>query len=1120
MAKRDSINGSQAGQSANKRRRTQSERVASFEDNFDEEQRTYNEEIREQDEQHGSQVIPRPDLSVCEKTGFRPGSILQIYMKNVMSYDECLVNFGPTLNFVIGPNGSGKSTMLAAICLAFAAPITCMGKAALKAQQLIKSTKDALEVRVVVKNLNGKPNLTFRRTLARDEKQGKFYIDGKTSSMKEVRATARSLDIQIMSMTRFLPQDRVKDFTTMSPKELLITTMEDVGYSNMRSHYDSLVNQQEHSADDEHKLKLATDALADLERRQQELSGQIAQLEEREKQEEVVRKLENVAVYVKGKSLEAETNRLEAQITALKEKYRALGAERETLEAKMREFRGDLRESSESLKSKEETAKQAWKKFRELKIREKEVGSKMAKYEGELEAAQSRLDKHEEEGLNLQAKVKEEQETYAELKKELEDPKFEQLKQDLKAKAQELEIAFNEARQTVKDLEAKKRNESSKADEIYSSLESEKRVNGRFVPVTRFNMALIQKVRIEAPRDKYNYSLPAINTVRLKENRPEDQRMVSAVVRAAATQFVARDSSAAAQIVQVNEPVTVKEITKSFEQASQNVPANRVQLRQYGFDGYILDLVEGPDHNLAHLCETAKIHAVPFSRQGLTPDQIAKVPGSISRFISKNMLYTVKQSRYGNRYTSTKSEPIDTYPLRKEQQIIYEKIPDRAREQELQEQYDQLVERLRPIKAEIQTANSILQDKTHLRTVNTDNLRKVRSKEGKKEIQASLVQKARNRLKKHVDNPPEDIEEVKRRIEQERSKVRDEVATTMLARVKVIQKLGQIIPDAQKDAIALARANAQSSSLKARFAEVEAERNEFKDNFQRLKDRYKAAKAEYEHHLANTPEMDDEYVEFFERLQAEYDGDDLLAHVEAQLDALRQELVFATVDMDARNKHKEVIRQAERTKVEVERLTSKRDNAAEEMQKIADVFVPELEKMVDRISSRFLELISKKKGASGVVMLRTVKEKENPNDPGPEEPLPFSNWGIEILVSFREKSTRCKLDGTTQSGGERSISIGTYLLALQAIAPVAFRALDEINQALDAKNEVIMNQHVADTAAQEHQQLFLLSPKLIRFEYPKGMRILTICNGSGVTTKGETGGSFLSLRHLQQVFSD
>ncbi|SEI36688.1 YALIA101S13e01134g1_1 [Yarrowia lipolytica] len=1117
MAKRDLPNGSQT---VAKRRRTQDEQMGVFDDDIDEEQRAYNNEIREHDQQHGSEMIPRPSLDICEKTGYRPGSILQIYMKNVMSYDECLVNFGPTLNFVIGPNGSGKSTMLAAICLAFAAPITCMGKAALKAQQLIKSTKDALEVRVVVKNFAGMPDLTFKRTLTRDEKQGKFFINGKSATMKEVRATARELDIQIVSMTRFLPQDRVKDFTTMSPKELLITTMEDVGYKNMRSHYDSLVNQQEHSADDEHRLQLATDALADLDRRRNDLTDKIAQLEEREKQEEMVKKLEKVAVYSKGIFLKQETERIKVEVAQLNAANKDLIEEKETLSEKMGSYQQVIKTCGNEMSQKEEKAKQYWRKYRELRNKDKEIAGKMAKHEGDFEAAQRRLDKHEEETKVLQNKVQEDQASYTALCKELDDPAFQERKEGLKAKLAELDKDYSEAKQVMRDLEAKRRNESGKADEIHSALESERRVNDRFVPVQRINMNLIQKVKRIAPPDQFRYSLPAINTVRLKQNNLDDQRMVSAVVRTTAQHFVARDSSAAAQIVRVEDKITVREVSKSFEEASHTVPVAREQLRGFGFDGYILDLVEGPDHNLAHLCETAKIHAVPYSRQGLTTEQISKLPPSINRFISKNMLYTVKQSRYGQRYTSTKSEPIDTYPPKKDSQIIYEKLPDRSREQELQEQYDELVQRLRPLKEEVKTANSLLQDKAHLKNETADELRRYRTRESKKDILAKNLHTAKVKLKKHVENAPAGIEEVKALIAKKRNETRDEIAANMLDRVKVIKKLGQIIPDAQKDAIALARANVLVSSLKTRYAEVEAERAQFKEKFQRLKERYKAAKAEYEAYMANKEEVEPEYVVFFEELKAQYDGPDLQAHVDAQIDALRQELTFANVDMDARNKYEEVLRQAERTKQEVVYLTNKRDNAAEEMQKIIDVFVPELERIVNLVSSRFAELLKKKEKASGLVVLRTVKEKANPNDPSPEEPLPFSQWGIEIMVSFREGGNKCKLDGTTQSGGERSISIGTYLLALQGVAPVAFRALDEINQALDAKNEVIMNQHVADTAADFDQQLFLLSPKLIHFNYPKKMRILTICNGSGVATKGATGGSFLALKHLQHVFSE
>lgn len=65
---------------------------------------------------------------------------------------------------MIGPDGFGKSTNLAGIYLAFAAPVSCMGKPSLKSQHLIKSSKEELEVSVyvVLRNL---PRLSVHTVL-------------------------------------------------------------------------------------------------------------------------------------------------------------------------------------------------------------------------------------------------------------------------------------------------------------------------------------------------------------------------------------------------------------------------------------------------------------------------------------------------------------------------------------------------------------------------------------------------------------------------------------------------------------------------------------------------------------------------------------------------------------------------------------------------------------------------------------------------------------------------------------------------------------------------------------------------------------------------------------------
>jgi chromosome segregation ATPase len=51
-------------------------------------------------------------------------------------------------------------------------------------------------------------------------------------------------------------------------------------------------------------------------------------------------------------------------------------------------------------------------------------------------------------------------------------------------------------------------------------------------------------------------------------------------------------------------------------------------------------------------------------------------------------------------------------------------------------------------------------------------------------------------------------------------------------------------------------------------------------------------------------------------------------------------------------------------------------------------------------------------------------------------------------VSFRAGTPLQQLTGTSQSGGERSVSTMLFLLALQEICDCPFRVVDEINQVL------------------------------------------------------------------------
>ena len=65
----------------------------------------------------------------------------------------------------------------------------------------------------------------------------------------------------------------------------------------------------------------------------------------------------------------------------------------------------------------------------------------------------------------------------------------------------------------------------------------------------------------------------------------------------------------------------------------------------------------------------------------------------------------------------------------------------------------------------------------------------------------------------------------------------------------------------------------------------------------------------------------------------------------------------------------------------------------------------------------------------------------------------FKDWGIQIRVSFRDKSELQTLSAQVHSGGERSVSTIMYLMAMQDLMVSPFRCVDEINQGLDERNE-------------------------------------------------------------------
>jgi chromosome segregation ATPase len=155
--------------------------------------------------------------------------------------------------------------------------------------------------------------------------------------------------------------------------------------------------------------------------------------------------------------------------------------------------------------------------------------------------------------------------------------------------------------------------------------------------------------------------------------------------------------------------------------------------------------------------------------------------------------------------------------------------------------------------------------------------------------------------------------------------------------------------------------------------------------------------------------------------------------------------------------------------------------------------------LVDHISDKFSDYFEKINCAGRVEINKTSKGP----DVSPDE---YKNWGIELMVKFRDSEILAPLTAHRQSGGERSVSIVLYLMAIQSFSKSPFRVIDEINQGMDPRNERLIHKQIIESVCEEGVsiaegfngggQYFLITPKLLPdLIYHENMKVLTVYNG-------------------------
>ncbi|CAM0953973.1 unnamed protein product [Alopecurus aequalis] len=174
-----------------------------------------------------SRSAKRPSLSPPKRgdDDYVPGNIVEIELRNFMTYDRLVCRPGPRLNLVVGPNGSGKSSLVCAIELALAADPSVLGRAA-SVGAFVKRGEDSGHV-----TLSLRGHAPGRRDIRKIDTNNKseWLLDGATVPKKEITDVIKNFNIQVNNLTQFLPQDRVCEFAKLTPIQLLEETEKAVG---------------------------------------------------------------------------------------------------------------------------------------------------------------------------------------------------------------------------------------------------------------------------------------------------------------------------------------------------------------------------------------------------------------------------------------------------------------------------------------------------------------------------------------------------------------------------------------------------------------------------------------------------------------------------------------------------------------------------------------------------------------------------------------------------------------------------------------------------------------------------------------------------------------------------
>ncbi|KAI9595896.1 hypothetical protein BDF19DRAFT_440498 [Syncephalis fuscata] len=992
------------------------------------------------------------------------GAIVRMALRNFVTYDRCEFWPGPHLNMIIGPNGTGKSTIVCAMALGLGGSTSLLGRGK-ELADFVKHGHDKAVIEVELYRSPEEGNVVIRRQIKQSTNTSIWKINGEVASQKDVLKIVNELNIQVDNLCQFLPQDRVSEFAQLTSPELLVETQKAAGRQELSEAHAQLI--ADRREEKQLAVNVAQDAAAieQLIKRNSVLERDVIRFQERES---ILKRIEDLE-----KSLPiARYDGTKKEFALAKEARKAAFEEHNRIKEENAPFYEQQKQFEEKIETLEHQQKQAVEKFTQIQRKRETILAKIDDLVKEGDASRSGLKdirQREKQRIN----------------------RINELEEHIQVMEEQLPPA--PLASDINEVDEPLRLNRDKIADLQEQLEDKKQQQRR-----------IQKLIRRADRSTYEAYIWLCNNKRLfnedvygpigLEINLKHKKYAKAVEAAIGFQvmklFVCScksDYDLFTRELIDRQRLRVSVVYFDHKLDRYRSPVPQEQLNAWGLETYLINTVEAPEPVAVALCEQSKLHLFPFAEQSVNDEEII-ASRQIIGYIANNVRNVVKVSPYGRRQASVQASLI-------QEARILSMSTDMDRKQNFLRESDVLRQKLE------QNANTIRDLITQQHQIQNE-LHQL--EEEKVNINAYhlrlLIELRKNQLQKLLEEP--DV------FDQQREKLKDNLRKYALQRSKalidytaIIKKQHQILAERTTATIEHVSELARLEDLhKASSLHAESLRAAHAA-FQHADSKYSALKAKVKELLDQVKQMagtmDDETRartrEICEAMSSEQIEDALVSErAKADLTHTANPSIIRDYEerRDRINEQSELLRRKE---IRLQELRTEIENRLE-------LWCPEITALVQEISVSFSAAF-KAINCTGEVRLRKHED--------------YDQWGIDIMVKFRDNEELKMLDGQRQSGGERSVSTILYLMALQQRAKAPFRVVDEINQGMDPRNERMVHQRLVEVSCQPGTpQYFLITPKLLpNLTYHKMMKVLCIFNGEWQPEKLYIKGYMNQLKH-------